>query len=55
MRKTCDARCVFQIANMEECIKAFMRVKNNDERSALFWKNYKKVGERLVEDGFINK
>lgn len=55
MRKTCDARCVFQIANMEECIKAFMRVKNNDEKSALFWNNYKKVGERLVEDGFINK
>ena len=43
MRKTCDARCVFQIANMEECIKAFMRVKNNDEKSALFWNNYKKV------------
>lgn len=55
MRKICKARCVFQNANTEECIKALMRVMNDNHKSKVFWDNYKKVGERLVEDGFINK
>lgn len=55
MRKICKPRCVFQVANTEECIKALVRIKNNKEKAKLFWENFKKVGERLIEDGFINK
>lgn len=55
MYKVCEPRCVFQRANTEECIKLLAKLNIGKIDSDRFWNNFKSVGQKLREDGFINE
>ena len=51
--QTCKPRSIFQRANTEECIKLLARIKSGEVDEKKFWENFKAVGDKLREDGFI--
>lgn len=55
MYQICNPRCIFQKANTEECIKLLARIKAGDVDEDKFWENFKAVGDKLREDGFLHE
>lgn len=53
MYRVCAPRCVYQKAIMEECIKFLARLNKASTEYANLLENYKKLSERLMEDGFV--
>lgn len=52
MFDVCEPRCVFQRAVVEECIKSLIKLTSDPCLTKVFWKNYKTVSERLINDGY---
>lgn len=53
MYEVCISRCIYQKAIMEECIKFLARLDKTSKEYVNLLTNYKKISERLMEDGFI--
>lgn len=53
MYQVCTPRCVYQKAIMEECVKFLARLDKTSTEYENLLNNYKKLSERLMEDGFI--
>lgn len=55
MYKVSKARCVYQKANIEECIKILANMDKSSDRFRLFWNNYKEVCARTGEFGYTKQ
>lgn len=48
----CKARCVFQRAVIEECIKTLADLRKNENEGKKFWNNFKLYNKLLLEMGY---
>ncbi|RDY31930.1 radical SAM/SPASM domain-containing protein [Lachnotalea glycerini] len=55
VHEVCKARCVYQIAIVEECVKYLAVLGKNRELSEQFWRNYKRFNEELLDAGYKHR
>lgn len=55
MLKTCEPRCLYQKVIVEESIRCLIEINKDKEVRDLFWKTYKEVSEKLINNGYIKR